>query len=115
MPPAAPMAAPLTTSPTLIYLVMVLSTVPSAFGQQESSEKDEKEQTVGQQRQREEMADNEDVELEKPEVEEEVPVIGLREDMNILFAEFLLDESRKFDGSRYNNVFLVGFRWTIEI
>jgi hypothetical protein len=25
------------------------------------------------------------------------------------------DDSRKFDGSRYNNAFVVGFRWTVEI
>lgn len=34
---------------------------------------------------------------------------------NIVFAEVIIDDSRKFDGSRYKNAFSVGVRRTIEI
>jgi hypothetical protein len=35
--------------------------------------------------------------------------------LDIVFAQFLLDDSLRFDGTGYDNAFVVGFRWNIEI
>ncbi len=34
---------------------------------------------------------------------------------SVLFAEFILDKSRRSDGENYNNVFVVGFRYAFQI
>ena len=34
---------------------------------------------------------------------------------DIVFAQFILDDSLRSDGTRYDNAIVFGFRWSIDI